>query len=127
MAKTHIKAENLAKAISEHLGNYHTDVLAKIDAAGKKCMEDLVTRTKKTAPKRTGAYRRAITYTETERPFGNTYTWHAKGKHNRRTHLLVHGHEKKGGGRVPGNPFLHNALDQVLPVYEEAVEEALKQ
>jgi hypothetical protein len=30
------------------------------------------------------------------------------------------------GGRVPGDPFLKNALDEVLPDYEKDVEEALK-
>ena len=53
-------------------------------------------------------------------------TWYVKAPHYRLTHLLVHGHAKKDGGRVQGDPFLQNALDEVLPEYERAVEEGLK-
>ena len=46
---------------------------------------------------------------------------------HRLTHLLVHGHATRNGGRTKANPFLKNALDAVLPEYERAVEEAVKE
>ena len=36
------------------------------------------------------------------------------------------GHATKDGKRTKANPFLKNAIDQVLPEYEAAVEEAIK-
>ena len=45
---------------------------------------------------------------------------------HRLTHLLVHGHETRDGGRTRPDPFLKNALDRVLPEYERDVEEAIK-
>jgi hypothetical protein len=55
------------------------------------------------------------------------YTWGAKPPDHRLTHLLVKGHAAKDGGRVPGSPFLQNALDVVLPEYENAVKETLQE
>jgi hypothetical protein len=54
------------------------------------------------------------------------FTWGAKAPSHRVIHLIVHGHATKGGGRTKGDPFLQNAMDVVLPEYEEAVKEALE-
>ena len=53
-------------------------------------------------------------------------TWYVRAPDYRLTHLLVHGHDKKNGGRTKPNPFLENAVNQVLPEYEQAVQEVLK-
>lgn len=123
-----IQPTDLGKVIGEELTLYHKDVLEKVNAAGSEAVKELVKKTKATAPKQTGDFRKAITSKEE----ANTATgdkkfiWGVKAPHFRLTHLLVHGHAKKGGGRVEGDPFLHNALDQVLPEYERKVEEALQ-
>lgn len=123
-----ISPENLGKAIKEELTVYRKDVIEKVNEAGEKAVKDLVKKTKATAPKRTSAFRKAITYTEeTNNATGDkAFTWGAKAPKHRITHLLVRGHVKKDGERVKGDPFLENALDQVLPAYEKDVEEALK-
>ena len=54
------------------------------------------------------------------------FVWHVKAPDYRLTHLLVHGHATKTGGRTKADPFLHKALDVVLPEYEQAVKEACK-
>ena len=126
--KASIKPEDLGAAISEQLSLYHADIIEKVNAAGERAAKDLVKKTKETAPKRSGDYRKAITYTEaTNSATGDkTYTWGAKAPHHRLTHLLVKGHAKQNGGRVDGDPFLENAIDQVLPEYEREVKEAIE-
>lgn len=125
MAKS-IKAENLAAALFEELNTYHEEVNERVDLASEEAVERLVAITKRTAPKRTGAFRRHIAGKLLKRtPNGSTFVWYVKKPSYRLTHLLVHGHDSKKG-RVPGNPFLHNALDTVLPDYEKAVKEAIK-
>lgn len=126
MAKT-IKPEDLGAAIQEELEQYQRHVIDGVNAAGEEAAKALVKKTKAAAPKRSGAFKRAITYTVAERFRGGdkTFTWGAKAPHHRLTHLLAHGHAKKGGGRVEGDPFLQNALDEVLPEYEKNVEEAI--
>lgn len=126
MAKS-IKPSALGDAIVEELTLYHKDVMENVNAAGEKAAKDLVKKTKATVPKRSGTFKKSLTYVESQNSAGDkTYTWGAKSPHHRRTHLLVKGHAKKGGGRVSGDPFLEKALDAVLPEYEKNVEEAIK-
>ena len=128
MAKTTIKPSDLGEAIAEQLALYHADVVERVNAAGEKAAKELVSVTKKTAPKRTGAYRKSLTYTAKENAStgDKEFTWGAKAPHHRLTHLLVKGHPTRNGGRTKGDPFLENALDAVLPEYEKDLEEALK-
>lgn len=127
MAKT-IKPDDLGAAIQEELLQYHSRVITGVNAAGEEAAKALVNKTKATAPKRSGAFRKAITYQASERFRGGdkVFIWGAKAPHHRLTHLLVNGHAKAGGGRVDGDPFLKNALGEVLPEYERKVEEAVK-
>lgn len=128
MAKTTIKASDLGKALAEQLRLYGAEKVEEVNAAGERAAKKLVSLTKKTAPKRSGDYRKSITYTAKENPAtgDKEFTWGAKAPHHRLTHLLVKGHPKPNGDRVPGDPFLENAMDTVLPEYEREVEEALK-
>ncbi len=122
-----VKIEDLGAAISEELTIYHRDVVEAIDAAGDKAVKALVKRTKATAPKDRGEFRKAIAGKQLKKTSrGSTYVWYVKEPHYRLTHLLVHGHAKRDGGRTKADPFLKNALEQVLPEYEKDVEEALQ-
>lgn len=127
MAKS-IKAEGLADAIEQQLTIYHEGVVERLDAAGDAAIKKLVKLTKSTAPE--GArksYKRHIASKLLKRDKrGSTYVWYVKPPDHRLTHLLVHGHATKNGGRTKASPFLSNALDVVLPEYEKAAEEAVK-
>lgn len=126
MSKATIKPSDLADALADQLGLYQEEVIEELNACGEAAVEELVKLTKESAPDRTGAFKRAITYTATATPSGvKRFTWGAKAPEYRKTHLLVNGHEGPNGSRVPGDPFLENALDVVLPKYEKNVEEAL--
>ena len=129
MGKITITPGKLADALKGELTTYHEETLDKIRAATRESMADLVRKTRATAPKRSGAFRKSISgdfkglakglHTVNAR-------WYVKAPHYRLTHLLVHGHAKPGGGRVEGDPFLENALAEVLPAYEEAIKEAVQ-
>lgn len=123
-----IKPEDLGEALTELLTVYHADKLEKVNAVGEKAAKKLVKLTKKSAPKDSGDFARSLTYEVESKTGGDkAYTWGAKAPHYRLTHLLVKGHPTVNGGRVAGDPFLENALDTVLPEYENDVEEALKE
>lgn len=128
MANT-IKLEDLGAAIERELTTYGKDVQEEIDAAGRKAMKKLVKITQETAPlgeRRGGNFAASITSKEIKGPRGSSFVWHVKPPNHRLTHLIVHGHATKNGGRTKANPFLKKALDTVLPEYEEAVKEAIK-
>lgn len=122
-----IKPSELGTAIEQELTTYHKRVVNRVNLASEEAAKALVAKTKSTAPKRTGSFRKNIAskvLRESDR--GNTYVWYVKPPFHRLTHLLVHGHAKKNGGRVDGDPFLENALAEVLPDYEKEVEDAVK-
>lgn len=122
-----VSIDELGEAIEQQLTLYHEEVTKAIDEAGAESMRDLVKRTRATAPEgHRGTFKRKITSTVEKNKNGSTYIWHVKAPEHRLTHLLVHGHATKDGGRTRANPFLTNALDTVLLDYERKVEEALK-
>lgn len=127
MAKT-VKPTDLGTAIENELTTYHQDLIDRVNLAGEEAAKALVKKTRATAPKKSGAFRRALAYKTDVNPASGDkrFTWGARAPHYRLTHLLVKGHAKKNGGRVHGDPFLQNALDEVLPAYENEVKEAVQ-
>lgn len=127
MAKS-IKPGALGAAISQELTMYHSEVVEKLDKAGDAAVKELVRVTKATAPKGArGSFRRNIAGKRLKGgKRGSTFVWYVKPPDHRLTHLLVHGHAKKNGGRTKSDPFLKDAMATVLPKYEEAVKEAIK-
>ena len=127
MAKS-IKVEDLGAAIEQELTVYHENLVERVNQLSEAAVQELVKKTKATAPEgNRGKFKRSIAgklLTESRR--GNKYVWYVKGKEYRLTHLLVHGHATKNGGRTKGNPFLHNALNEVIPKYEKNVKEAIE-
>lgn len=122
-----IRPDQLGAAIAQELTIYHEQVVERLDEAGAEAMKALVKQTKATAPVgKRGKYKRSISSKVLEKgPRGSKRVWYVKEPDHRLTHLLVHGHATKDGGRTRPDPFLQNALDDVLPEYEKAVEEAV--
>lgn len=123
-----VKASALADAIQQELTLYSDGVTDRVNEAGRASSRKLQRLTKATAPVASGSFRKNIAVKEVTNPATGvrTFVWHVKKPDHRLTHLLVHGHATKNGGRTKADPFLKNALDAVLPEYEESVKEALK-
>ena len=68
MPKLTIECTDLDKVLYEHFTQYHQDVVKAVNAAGEKAIKALVKKTKKTAPKRSGDYRKSITSTSKAHP-----------------------------------------------------------
>lgn len=122
-----IKPDQLSAALEKELGLYSEEVTEKVNTAGRNAVKKLVELTKANAPKgRRGDFAKSIAMKEdTAEHGGKVFIWYVKPPNHRLTHLLVHGHATKNGGRTKANPFLHNAVDEVLPEYEKEVEEAI--
>ena len=126
-----VTIEDLGDAIARELTTYANNVQEKVNKAGRKAIKEVERKTKDTAPFNARAYHEhyadmIATKTEKERTGDETHTWYVKPPGHRLTHLLVHGHETRDGGRTAPSKFLQNALDDVLPDYEKEVEEAVK-
>lgn len=124
-----IRPEDLGGALSEVLTVYSQQVNERVNEATKRSTRELVKLTRETAPigHRNGRYARAISSAFQPTTGGTVKgVWYVKAPEYRLTHLLVHGHATRNGGRTRANPFLQNAVDRVLPEFEEAIKEAVK-
>lgn len=128
-------ANPLNEQMSQVLTVYSEDVNEKLRQITQDTMKQLVKETKATAPRgrRNGQFRRNIAadYSGLRKSSRGLRgqnvksVWYVKAPDYRLTHLIVHGHATKDGGRTAANPFLQNALDKVLPEYEQKVQEVL--
>ena len=126
-----VSLEELGGAIAKELTLYGKGVQERVNKAGRKAIKEMERKTKDTAPFDEQAYHQhyvdqIATKTEKSRTGDEKHIWHVKPPGHRLTHLLVDGHETRDGGRTRGDPFLQNAVDDVLPDYEKDVEEAVK-
>lgn len=125
---SNIRPEDLGAAIEQELSIYADEVQEGVEAAAERAIKKLVKLTRATAPVgNRGSFKKRITSTKRKLgPRSIEQVWHVKAPDHRLTHLVVHGHATKDGGRTKGNPFLQNALDQVLPEYEREIKEAIE-
>lgn len=125
-----IALEDLGAAIAQELTLYSEEVQERVNKAGRKAIKEIERKTKDTAPFNAQAYHQhyvdqIATTSEKSRTGDEKHIWYVKPPGHRLTHLLVDGHETRDGGRTEADPFLQNALDDVLPDYEQAVEDAV--
>ena len=114
--------------IGPTLDKYHAQVTKDINAASKDAADKLTKKLKKTAPRNSGKYACSIGHTSRTSPAtgATTYSVGAKGKQGRLTHLLANGHETRSGSRTRANPYLKNAVNEVLPEYEREVKQVIE-
>jgi len=120
-----ISIDELAVGITQAIAEYTEDVAvaieAEVDATSKAVVEDI----KANAPRKTGEYARGWTRRKGQRPGSISYTIHNRSK-PQLTHLLEHGHAKKGGGRVEGRPHIGPAVDKHVPAMERRIEQIIE-
>ena len=124
-----INIGDLNQAIERELTIYSENVTNSVKREAKASMDQLVKKTKETAPvgHRNKHYRDNITSKKThENNYGASYTWYVKGSDSRLSHLLEHGHALRDGGRTEGTHFIQNASEPILAEFERKVEEAIK-
>jgi hypothetical protein len=138
--KIRVESDGLSAALEAQLSKYNDELNDKLTTCVEESINQLVKLTKATAPKghRNGQYKKNISADKRELKRAKrgahggfhgrvtSATWYVKAPDYRLTHLLVHGHATKDGGRTRANPFLQNAVDKVIPEYERRVQEAIE-
>lgn len=114
-------AAEILKAVKEYTDDVAEAVEKKVDEVADLVLEEV----KRTAPKRTGKYRRGFVKTNRDEPGRvRRFVW------NRRRYMLVHllefGHAKRGGGRVAARPHLRPAYDKYVPKLLEEIKRIIR-
>ena len=117
-----IKVDELAGEIVLAIQAYTEDVSEAIDHAARDTAKAMAKDLRETSPKDTGEYAKGWTHRK-EAP--GSYRVYNKKK-PQLTHLLEHGHAKRGGGRVEGRPHIKPAEDRYVPEFEKKVQQILE-
>lgn len=117
-----IKVDDLAGEIVLAIQAYTEDVSEAIDQAARDTAKAMAKDLRETSPKDTGEYAKGWTYRK-EAP--GSYRVYNKKK-PQLTHLLEHGHAKRGGGRVEGRPHIGPAVDKHIPAMERRIEQIIE-
>lgn len=122
-----VSPEYLGAAITRELTLYQQESLERINNASQRAAEKLVKLTKANAPVGArGKFKSSIASKLFKSTLnGDTYVWYVRAPAHRLTHLLAHGHATRNGGRTRANPFLADAVNEVLREYEIEVEAIL--
>lgn len=120
-----VKPEQLSDIIMEGLKEYKNLSTDAMKDAVEKTAKDVKNEIQDKAPVRTGRYKRSWTVTKTEENADRlVMTVHA-GRYQL-THLLEHGHAKRGGGRVAAIPHIAPAGENGEKQLEEEITRSLE-
>ena len=115
------KPDELAREIEKQLRQYNEHVEKEIEAAKKEVAQELSKDLQQHSPEQTGDYQKGWAVKKA----GTSYLVHNKTNYQL-THLLEHGHAKKGGGRVGPVVHIRPAEAYAIKEYLEKIEKALK-
>ena len=121
-----IKPEQLAAAVRKELEDYADTTTDGVKAAVRKAANTVKKETQAAAPIRTGRYAKSwATKTTKESSTALEITVHSRNRYQL-THLLEHGHAKRGGGRVAARPHIAPAEQAGNEKLVKTIEQKLK-
>lgn len=121
-----VKVNQLAAEIMRVVREYTDDVIEGINRAGERLAKEGLQQLRRSGPKHTGEYVKGWQVKREAVPGKITRFVIHNPKHYRLTHLLEHGHIKRGGGRVAPRPHIEPVETQLATAYLQAVEEVVK-
>lgn len=113
--------KDLADEINRALKEYTTEVEEGLEESKKEVAKMGVKILKRESPELTGDYRKGWRV----KKVGTSYVIHNKTDYQL-THLLEHGHAKRGGGRVQGIPHIRPTEQKVIDEFTRQVERAIR-
>ena len=126
MGNRRVTVDGLADAVMEGLREYAAlaadDMKKAVREAGKTVKQEISA----TAPRDTGAYSKSWAIKSVKETSDSLEVVVHSRKRYRLTHLLEHGHAKRGGGRVAGRPHIAPAEQKGIEQLEREIERSLR-
>jgi hypothetical protein len=116
---------NLGNEIQRYLQQFAQGVRNEIEVASREEAQALVKDLKASSPKKSGSYRKGWRIKKAAGR-GVKYIVHNKTDYQL-THLLEHGHAKRGGGRVESKVHIAPAEEKAVRAFLDRVEGAIRQ
>ena len=116
-----VKINDLALEISKALQTYTAEVTEGLEEAKEKVAKNAVKKLKRRSPRKTGEYAKGWRATRV----GSAWVVH-NATNYQLTHLLEHGHAKRGGGRVAGIPHIGPTEKEAIQEYLEEAERVIR-
>ncbi len=118
-----INIDQLAVEIAKGLAEYSQDVVRGVDKSSERVGKETVKKLNLLSPRKYGKYAKSWKVnTEGEHGQPKNRVVYVKAPHYRLTHLLEHGHAKRGGGRVQGIPHIRIAEQEAINEFVGEVE-----
>ncbi len=115
-------AEEIMKGLTEYADLATEDVKKAVKKAGNSVKKDI----QEGAPKDTGAYAKSWSVKNVKETSNSIeLVVHSRNRYQL-THLLEHGHAKRGGGRVPAKPHIAAAEQAGTRQLEKEIQKALE-
>ena len=123
---TKVSIGNMADAIMKELNEYADTTADGVKAAVQKAAKTLKTEIQAGAPARTGAYKKSwATKNTAESSNKLEITVYSRNRYQL-AHLLEHGHDKRGGGRVAARPHIALAEQSGIEQLEQEIERCIR-
>ena len=110
---------NISEGIANQLAEFTEEVQEVLEETANQVTKEAVKLLKANSPMKTKKYAKSWRRKKTS----NGYIVHNKRYYL--THLLEHGHAKRGGGRVVGKPHIAHVEQQTINDFEQKVREKL--
>ena len=118
-----VTIDGLSSAIAKELSDWSTELSAALDEAAALTAKETAAELKRASPKKTGRYAKGW---RVKKPRNGEYTVYNASSPSF-THLLEHGHAKRGGGRTSAQPHIapaeQTAVEDFIRRAEKAVED----
>ena len=124
MSNRRISVDQLASTINEYLSEYTEDLSLATKDAATKVGKDTAKQLKGSSPKRIGGYSKGWRFKVVSESADKIEGVVHNAKWYMLTHLLEHGHAKRGGGRVAARVNIAPAEQYANEKFQEEVEKA---
>ena len=101
-----ISGNGLQSEVNKIFDQYGQNVSKALSASIEEVAKESAKKLRKSSPVRTGKYAKGWTQKVESGRVRVSATVYGKSGTYQLAHLLEHGHAKRGGGRVPGNPHI---------------------